>query len=151
MALAALARPHSNSRLPFGLAAAALLVGAASYLVRPSEIAIFGWPLVSGPLGSVRAAAAPLRGVVPAAVLGVLPDVAWAVALALILTRLRASAGWLTAGFALCAGWEIAQGLRLVAGTFDVADLVASSAAYVAVVVFALFVQRKGSSSCQLA
>jgi hypothetical protein len=145
LALTALARP-SNSRLPFGFAAGALFVGAATYLVRPAPIGIFGWPLVSSPLGWARATAAPLRGVVPASVLGVLPDVAWAVALALILTRLRSTAG-LAAGFCLCAGWEIGQGLGLVAGTFDLADLVTSSAAYVAVVFLSLFIQRKGASS----
>jgi hypothetical protein len=137
----------SKSRAPLGVAAGALVLGAATYLVRPGEIAIFGWPVLSGPLARARLAAAPFRGVVPTGVLGVLPDVAWAVALALILTRLRSGAGWLVAGFCLCAGWEVAQAFRLVPGTFDPADLVASSAAYVGVVFFARFSQRKGSLS----
>jgi hypothetical protein len=142
--LARIDRTRSRALVYAGLA---LALGVAVYLVRPEEIAVFGIAGVSGPVHALRAALAPLRGMVPTSILGVLPDVAWAAALAWVLTRLRSSSAFLVAGFVLCAGWEIGQGLRIVPGTFDVADLVASIAAYAAVVLIARFIPRKGLAS----
>jgi hypothetical protein len=134
-------------RASFALAWVALGVGVAAYLVRPSEIAAFGVPGISSPIDSLRRLLAPLRDVIPPPVLGVLPDVAWATSLALVLTRLRSGKIFLVLGFVLCAGWEIGQALRIIPGTFDLFDLVASSAAYAAVVLLDRFLQRKGFAS----
>jgi hypothetical protein len=130
MTAAAVDRRKTRLALP----AAILALGAFTYLVRGVSTLGFHWTGVSEAASATREALAPVRATIPRAVLGVLPDIAWAAALALVLTRLRSSRGFLVAGFALCFGWEIGQGLSIVPGTFDIADLVTSSAAYLAVV-----------------
>ena len=99
----------------------------------------FGWARAMGlgrALDGLRHAAAPVRGHLPPAVLDVLPDAAWALALAGIvrfswaLEPGRARRAWLAIGFVLAVGWELAQGLHLVRGTFDPRDLLVSAIAY---------------------
>jgi hypothetical protein len=137
--------PTTKPRASLVVAACALAVGAFAYLVRGADLVASDWTGIS--LRAARSFFAPLRDVVPAPILGVLPDIAWAAALALVLARLRASRGFVLAGFVLCAGWEIGQALRVFPGTFDPADLVTSCLAYTAVVFAHRFSLRKGFAS----
>lgn len=142
MTAATVDRRASKLALP----AAILGLGVLTYLVRGAETLAFHWTGLSGAAAAMRHTLAPLRARIPGVVLGVLPDIAWAAALALVLTRLRSSRVFLVLGFALCVGWEIGQGLRIVPGTFDIADLVTSATAYLAVVFLDRF-PKKGSAS----
>jgi hypothetical protein len=126
---------------------ALLALGAITYLVRPTTIAALDVPLVRDAAAQARQALVPVRLALPGPLLGVLPDVLWAAALAWILVRIwrGASSAWLVVGLALAAGWEIGQAFGIVPGTFDAADLVCSTAAYVAVVVLdRVSLHRKG-------
>ncbi len=102
-----------------------LLVGAAVYLVRGWGAALLPWRRVH--LARV--------------VLGTLPDAAWAFAIGACVCLLwrngsrGGKAAWVVMGCALAVGYEAAQGLRLVPGTFDPLDLVTSAAAFAAAVV----------------
>lgn len=110
--------------------------GSAAYLLRETLPRAFDFPAlhhVHASLVSVRVWTASHAGA--RAALGVLPDVAWAFALGWMISRLwplasRARSGWLAIGLVLACGWEVAQGVGLVRGTFDYADLVGSAAAY---------------------
>jgi hypothetical protein len=107
----------------------ALALGALPYFARPQTT------LVGGAVGLPSAGSALLRRV-PPAIAGSLPDAAWAFALAYTVAVLWAEGPplarrtWLSVGLALAAGWEIAQAARLVPGTFDLLDLIASVIAY---------------------
>jgi hypothetical protein len=120
----------------------ALAIGSIPYLARPGTTLLgsaAGWKF-----------AVPVR--LPALVAATLPDAAWAFAIAYTLSSLWrgpsavARPAWIAAGFVLGVGWELAQAVELVPGTFDLRDLLASALAYgVGVWVGA---GRRSSSEC---
>jgi hypothetical protein len=120
-----MARVASRIRLARATGAVALLAGGLLYLARPTDPAVFGW-LDRGlhPLAQVARA---LRHAVyahvhlPAWFRGSASDVAYAFALGALLAD--APASLVALGMIVVLGHEVAQGLGLVAGTFDVADL----------------------------
>jgi hypothetical protein len=74
------------------------------------------------------------------ALLGSAPDAAWAFATGSVVSLLWSSrsasrTGWIAAGALVAVGYEVAQLVALVPGTFDVIDLVASAMAYALAVV----------------
>jgi hypothetical protein len=104
-----------------------LLLGALLYLVRPTDPAVFGWldraglrPLAQ--LARVFRHEAYAHVHLPAWFRGSASDAAYAFALGALL----ADAPWAIVGLGLLVvlGHETAQGLGLVAGTFDARDLV---------------------------
>jgi hypothetical protein len=104
-----------------------LLVGALLYLVRPTDPALFGWLERSGALPLAQLARAVRHACyahvhLPAWFRGSASDAAYAFALGALL----ADAPWaiVALGLAVVLGHETAQGLGLVAGTFDARDLV---------------------------
>jgi hypothetical protein len=113
---------------------AALLAGGLLYLARPTDPAVFGWFDRAG-LHPVAQLARSLRHAVyahvhlPAWFRGSASDVAYAFALGALL----ADAPWLIValGLIVVLGHEIAQGLGLVAGTFDARDLVVLFSSFV--------------------
>jgi hypothetical protein len=121
--------PRAAPRIRTARAAggAALLVGALLYLVRPTDPAAFGWldrlglhPLAQLARAARHAAYAHVH--LPAWFRGSASDAAYAFALGALL----ADAPWAIAalGLVVVLGHETAQGLGLVAGTFDPRDLV---------------------------
>jgi hypothetical protein len=99
-----------------------LVVGASVYFVRGPGASLVHWR----------------RAHLARMVVGTLPDAAWAFALGATLCLLwrtdsrSGRSAWMAIGGALAVGYEAAQGLGLVPGTFDPLDLFASAAAYVA-------------------
>ena len=117
----------ARSRVARGAALAALLLGAVSYLARPTDPAIVGW-LDRVHLGPLAALARVARHAVyahvhlPSWFRGSASDAAYAFALGALLAD--APKGIVALGMAVVLGHEIAQGPGLAAGTFDPRDLV---------------------------
>ena len=111
---------------PFA-AGAALALGALSYLTRASDPAVVGWAERAG-LGGVATIARGWRLAVhgaftlPSWLSGSVADVAYAFALGALFADARP--GLVLLALAAALAHEIAQGVHLVAGTFDPRDLV---------------------------
>lgn len=122
-----MARGASRSRLARATGAVALLLGGLLYLARPTDPAVFGWldRVGAHPLAQLARA---LRHAVyahvhlPAWFRGSASDVAYAFALGALLAD--APAAIVALGVVVVLGHEVAQGLGLVAGTFDPGDLI---------------------------
>lgn len=118
---------------------APLAAGIAVYLLfRSNALLVFRWIELAGlggALAELRALAAPLRPLLPGWFLYSAPDGLWVYAVTsfMCLTWRDESAAraalWIAAGPVLAIGWELAQLLRLVPGTFDPADLVSCAIA----------------------
>jgi hypothetical protein len=78
-------------------------------------------------LGAARASTLASVTWIPSLASDVAPDFLWAVAVGGMLRALSGTRAWMLIGFASVLGYEIAQGLHLVAGTFDANDLVAQA------------------------
>jgi len=121
-----MARVVARIRLARASGAVALLAGGLLYLARPTDPAVFGWFDRAG-LHALAHLARALRHAVyahvhlPAWFRGSASDVAYAFALGALLAD--APASLVVLGMIVVLGHEVAQGLGLVAGTFDVADL----------------------------
>ena len=121
-----MARVTPRIRLARATGAAALVLGALLYLARPTDPAIFGWLDRVGlhPLAQLARA---LRHAVyahlhlPAWFRGSASDVAYAFALGALLAD--APPAIVGLGLFVVLGHEVAQGLGIVAGTFDIVDL----------------------------
>lgn len=121
---------------------APLLLGASVYVfLRPSDawfVRVLGETWLGAPLHHARAVTLPLRAYVPAIVLDVAPDLAWAFVVGAILAFVwhdrpgRAARVWFVIGLGSTLGFEIAQRFHVVPGTFDPLDLVAQALGYVA-------------------
>lgn len=91
-------------------------------------------PALGPVLRSVRAGSVGLANA--HLVLRSLPDLLWAFALGALLAGLwqggppRPRRVWMVLGGAMAVGYEIAQGLHVAPGTFDVRDLVAQALGY---------------------
>ena len=121
-----MARVASRTRLARASGAVALLAGGLLYLARPTDPAVFGWLDRAGLHTLAHLARALRHGVyvhvhLPAWFRGSASDVAYAFALGALLAD--APARLVALGMLVVLGHEVAQGLGLVAGTFDVADL----------------------------
>ncbi len=121
-----MARVVARTRLARASGAVALLAGGLLYLARPTDPAVFGWFDRAGLHALAHLARALRHGVyahvhLPAWFRGSASDVAYAFALGALLAD--APASLVALGMAVVLGHEVAQGLGLVAGTFDVADL----------------------------
>ncbi|MBS2016640.1 MAG: hypothetical protein JST00_27400 [Deltaproteobacteria bacterium] len=124
------------------LVAAPLALGAVTYLLlRPGEawfVRLLGDGALGAPLHRLRAATVPIGARVPSVLLGVAPDLAWALAAGALLglvwrdRRGAAARAWYALGLAAALGFEVAQRFHLVPGTFDPRDLVALTVGYVA-------------------
>ena len=122
-----------------GLAAAIpVALGACFYLFIRAREAWFVARALSSPtfgpsLRSVRASTLASAGWIPSLVVDVAPDFLWAFAVGGMLRALDAGHRrfWFATGFVCATGYEIAQGLHLVAGTFDPLDLVAQAVGFV--------------------
>jgi hypothetical protein len=121
-----MARVASRIRIARATGLLALLAGALLYLARPTDPAVFGWLDRAG-LASLAQLARALRHAVyahvhlPAWFRGSASDVAYAFALGALLAD--APAAIVALGMFVVLGHEVAQGLGLVAGTFDPSDL----------------------------
>lgn len=99
-----------------------------------SDVPIVGWLARAGATDAARATVG--RAPVPRAIAGALPDLAWAWAFGAAVSLVwrsqpaRAAAPWLAAGALAAIGTEAAQGVGLVAGTFDVVDVAAIAVGY---------------------
>jgi hypothetical protein len=148
--------PRSALGTALARVVAPLGIGALTYLARggdlPRGARFFPAPL----LGVIRPPLVAAAAHVPRIVTDTLPDAAWAFAVGSLLAVLWPVDGaprsyriaWLAAGALLAAGWELAQGLHLVPGTFDVADLAASALAYLAALVTFPSAPSKENPSC---
>jgi len=121
----------------YAVAAGVLLAGALVYLARPTDPAVFAWLDGVGLTviaDSLRAARASVHANValPLMVRSFFSDAAWAFSLGTILAD--APKALVAAGAAVAVGHEIAQGLGIVRGTFDVFDLVVLAVAFVVAV-----------------
>jgi hypothetical protein len=120
------------------VAAGVLLAGAVAYLARPTDPAAFAW-LDGVGLTSIADSLRGLRAFVhanahlPVVVRSFFSDAAWAFSLGVILAD--APKALLAAGAVVALGHEIAQGLGVVPGTFDVLDLFVLATAFIAAVV----------------
>lgn len=123
-----------RERTRYGLAAAVLLLGSLAYLARPTDPAAVAWLSHAG-LGRLADAIHATRQCVyahaplPSWFRGSISDFSYAFAVGLVF---GSGSRWMLAlGFVLALAHEIAQGLGLTAGTFDVVDLTVLAAAYV--------------------
>jgi len=115
------------------LAAAVLLVGSLLYLARPTDPVAVAWLDRVG-LGLLASALRATRQLVylhaplPAWLRGSVSDFSYAFAIGIVFGN--GSRRMVALGFMLALGHEIAQGLGLTAGTFDVIDLAVLSGAF---------------------
>lgn len=129
------------------VAVAVLAAGAALYLTRANDPVVVEWlddvglPSVAGSLRVARVFVH-AHVSVPSAVRSFFSDAAWAFAFGTILAD--APRAILALGSVVLVGHELAQGLGLVAGTFDLVDLVVLGGGFVTAV--ALF--RPRTRSC---
>lgn len=116
-----------------------LALGTLAYAAYRSRSGGADVPLVAwlARVGATDAARATIgRAPLPRAIGGALPDLAWAwafgAALSLVWRNqpIRDAAPWLAAGALAAIGAEVAQAAGLVAGTFDVLDVVAIGVGY---------------------
>jgi hypothetical protein len=120
-------------RARFALAAAVLLAGGLLYLVRPTDPAAVRW-LEQAHLGfladAVRATRAFVyaRAPLPGWLRGSASDFAYAFAIGIVFGN--GSRRMVALGVAVALAHEMAQGLGVVGGTFDVVDLGVLTAAY---------------------
>jgi hypothetical protein len=123
--------------------------GAAIYLLfRTPHLLVFSWTRaagLAGMLASARHSLSPVAAAMPEWMLYSAPDGLWVYALTaamLAVWRGDRSPGrypWIAAGVVLGAGGELGQLAGFVPGTFDIADLLFSVAAFAA----ALYLVRK--------
>lgn len=122
-----------RSRIARGAALVALLAGALCYLARPTDPAVVGWLERVG-LGTVASLVRALRHTIyshvhlPSWFRGSASDAAYAFALGALLAD--APRPIVMLGMVVVLGHEVAQGLGLAAGTFDVADLLVLFVSY---------------------
>jgi hypothetical protein len=119
-------RNIANARLRYGIAAGTLLLGGLLYLARPTDPVALGWldrAGLEGLAGGIRLAreSVSLHVQLPAWFRGSASDFAYAFSLGVLLAN--APRRVLALALIVVLGHEIAQGLGIVAGTFDVADL----------------------------
>lgn len=121
------------------LAAAAPIVAAALfYLTLRARTVWFVGEMLRSPLGpslaGLREVTVPLGAHLPSFVMDAAPDFLWALALGALLSTLhprgRARTVFGVVGFAGVIGYEVAQRLHVVPGTFDWTDLVAQAAGF---------------------
>jgi hypothetical protein len=131
----------ASSRLRRGALVAAVPVVAATcfyLLFRGPQTWLVGAALGS-PLGPalrvLRATTVPVGSRLPALPMAVAPDLLWALGLGALLSALHAPGSgrrwWFAIGLSGAVGYEVAQRLRWVPGTFDVQDLVAQALGFV--------------------
>jgi hypothetical protein len=123
-----------------------ILIGAAIYLLwRSPTLWVFGWIDAVG-LGAVLASirqAVPTAAILPPWVLYSVPDGLWVYAGTAFFARLWSGSHsasrwvWLLAMPCLGLGSELGQGLQLIPGTFDLADLTAYATATVLALLWA--------------
>jgi hypothetical protein len=124
----------ARPRLARAAALGALLLGALSYLARPTDPAVVGW-FDRAHLAPVAWLARALRHAVythvhlPAWFRGSASDAAYAFALGALLSDAPRSI--VALGLIVVLGHEVAQGLGLASGTFDPHDLVVLLVSYI--------------------
>jgi hypothetical protein len=123
----------ASARVRYGVAAAVLLLGGLVYLARPVEPVAIAWLDRAGLDSLARAVRsarhfASLHLHLPPWFRGSASDFAYAFSLGAILAT--AERRVVALGLVVVLGHEIGQGLGLVAGTFDVVDLVVLLAAF---------------------
>ena len=117
-----------------------IVAGAIIYILwRSPSLVVFAWIDAARMLpmaADLRHVAAPLRSLIPRPILFSAPDALWVYAAtsAMVLNWRTARggvwrSGWIAAAAVLAGGAEFGQAAHLVRGTFDVADVVAVSAA----------------------
>ena len=122
-----------RERSRYAVAAAVLVVGALFYLARPTDPAAVTWLERSG-LGFLSGAVRATRHFVythvplPGWLRGSAADFTYAFAIGIVFAN--GSRRMVALGFVVALGHEGAQGLGVVSGTFDIADLAVLLAAY---------------------
>jgi hypothetical protein len=117
-----------------------LFVGGAIYLFfRPREAHFVAWlGSFTGAVRAIRSVSVPIGAAIPTWILGVAPDLAWAMALGALLAIVwrkqprGVATAWFVAGLLGTLAYELGQRWHLVPGTFDPLDVAAQTVGYAA-------------------